>query len=38
MPEKHLYKYKENLQVYAIVKLGFSPNFDRFEATSKKVV
>ena len=38
MPEKHLYENKKNLQMYAIVKLGFSLNYDGFEANSKKVV
>ena len=28
MPEKHLYENKENLQMYAIVKLGCSPDYD----------
>ena len=32
MPEKHLYENKENLQMYAIVKLGCSLNYDGFEA------
>ena len=32
MPEKHLYEYKENLQMYAILKLGYSPNYDGFKA------
>ena len=36
--EKHLYENKENLQMYAIVKLGYSPNYDGFEASFKKVV
>ena len=30
MRDKHLYENKENLQVYAIVKLGCSPNYDGF--------
>ena len=37
-PEKHLYENKENLQMYANVKLGCSPNYDGFEANFKKVV
>ena len=32
MPEKHLYEYKENLQLYAILKLGYSPNYDGSKA------
>ena len=32
MPEKHLYEYKENFQMYAILKLGYSPNYDGFKA------
>ena len=31
MPKKHLYENKENLQMYAIVKLGFSRDYDGFE-------
>ena len=38
MPEKHLYENKENLEMYAIVKLKCSPNYDGFEANFKKVV
>ena len=38
MPEKHFYENKENLQMYAIMKLGCSPNYDGFEANFKKVV
>ena len=32
MPEKHLYENKENLQMYVIVKLGCSPDYDGLEA------
>ena len=32
MPEKHLHEYKENLQMYAILKLGYSPNYDGSKA------
>ena len=35
MPEKHLYENKENLQMYVIVKLGWSPDDDGFEANFK---
>ena len=38
MSEKHLNENKENLQMYTIVKLGCSPNYDYFEANFKKVV
>ena len=38
MLEKHLYENKENLQTYAIVRLGCSPNYDGFESNFKKVV
>ena len=38
MPEKHLYENKENLQMYTIVKLGCSCNYDGFDANFKKVV
>ena len=38
MPEKHLYENKENLEMYAIVKLRCSLNYDGFEANFKKVV
>ena len=38
VPEKHLYENKENLQMYAIAKLGCSPNYDGFEANFKSVV
>ena len=38
MPEKHFYENKENLQMYANMKLGCSPNYDGFEANFKKVV
>ena len=37
MPEKHLYENKENHQMYAIVKLGCSPDYDDFEALILKV-
>ena len=36
MPGKHLYENKENPQMYAIVKLGRSPNYDGIEANLKK--
>ena len=36
MPEKHLYKNKENLQMYAIVKLECRPNYDGFDINFKK--
>ena len=32
MPEKHLHEDKENLQMYAIAKLEYSPNYNGFEA------
>ena len=38
MPEKHLYENKENHQMYAIVKLGCSPDYDDFEANFKSMV
>ena len=38
MPAKHLYENKENLQLYVLVKLGCSPNYDGFEANLEKVV
>ena len=38
MPEKHLHENKENRQMYAIVKLGCSPDYDDFEANFKSVV
>ena len=38
MPEKHLYENKENLQMYAIVKLGCSPDYDGFKANFESVV
>ena len=38
MPEKHLYENKGDLQMYAIVKLGCSPDYDGFEANFKSVV
>ena len=38
MPEKDLYENKENLQMYVIVKLECSPNYDGFEANLKKKV
>ena len=38
MPGKHLYKNKENLQIYAILKLGCSPDYDNFEANFKSAV
>ena len=38
MPEKHLYENKENLQMYVIVKLGCSPDYDGLEAIFKCIV
>ena len=38
MPEKHLHENKENLQMYAIVKLGYSPDYDGFEVDFKSIV
>ena len=38
MPEKHLYENKYNHQMYAILKLGFSSNYDGFEVDFTKVV
>ena len=38
MPKKHLFDNKENLQMYAIVKLGCSPHYDSFEANSKSIL
>ena len=38
MPEKQLYENKGNLQMYLIVKLRCSPNYDGFEANFKKAV
>ena len=38
MPEKHLHENKENIQMYAIMKLECSPNYDGFEVNVKKVV
>ena len=35
MPEKHLYENKENLQMYLIVKMGWSPDYNGFEADFK---
>ena len=37
MPEKHLHESRENLQMYAMVKLGCRPR-DSFEATFKSLV
>ena len=37
MHDKHLYENKENLEVYAIVKLGCSPDYDGFKANFKSV-
>ena len=34
----YIYENKENLQMYAIVKLGCSPNSDGFEANFKSIV
>ena len=36
MPWKHLYENKEDLQMYGIVKLGRSSNYDGIEANLKK--
>ena len=33
-----LYENKKNLQMYAIVKLGGSPDYDGFEANFKSIV
>ena len=38
MPEEHLYENKENLQKYAIVKLGCCHNYAGFEASFKSAV
>ena len=35
MPQKHLYENKENLQMYAIVKLGCSSDYDGYKANWK---
>ena len=36
MPEKHLCENKESLQMYAILKLGCSPNYDGLRRILKK--
>ena len=38
MSDKHFSENKENLHMYAIVKLGSSPNYDGFEVNFQKVV
>ena len=38
MPEKHLHENKDNIQMNTIVKLGFSPDYDGFEANYKSIV
>ena len=38
MPEKHLYENKENLQMYVIVKLECSLDYDSLEALFKSIV
>ena len=38
MPDKHLYEYKENIQKYAIVKLGCRSDYAGFEANFKSAV
>ena len=38
MPEKQLYENKENLQKYAIMKLGCSPDYTDFETNFKSAV
>ena len=38
MPEKHLRENKENLQMYVIVKLGWSPDYDGFKANFESIV
>ena len=35
MPEKHLYENKENLQMYVIMKMGWSPDYNGFEPNLK---
>ena len=37
MPEKHLHENKDNIQMNIIVKLGFSPGYDGFEANYKSI-
>ena len=37
MPEKPLYENKENFQTY-VVELGWSPDYDGFEANFKSIV
>ena len=37
MSEKHLHENKENLQMYVIVKLGWIPDDDGFEANFKSI-
>ena len=36
--QKHLYESNENLQMYAIMKLGCIPDYDGFEASFKSIV
>ena len=38
MPENHLYENKENVQMYEIMKLGWSLDYDGFEANFKCIV
>ena len=38
IPEKHLYDGRENPQMYAIAKLGWSSHYDSFEANFKSAV
>ena len=38
MSEKYLYENKENLQMYAIVKMRCSPNYDAFGDNFKKLI
>ena len=38
IPEKQLHERRKNLEMYAIVKLGFSPHYDGFEANFKSIV
>ena len=35
MPEKHLHENKENLLMYAIMKLGCSLDYDGFDTNTK---
>ena len=38
MLKKDLHENKENLQIYAIVKLGWSPDYNGFEINFKSII